>query len=311
MKSGGSRTLAAGNEMSKMRVAIIANPVSGRGQPYRKLRRLIREWPHADWEASVIPTRGPEHAGLIAREIAGERPDILAVCGGDGTVREVASALPDPPFPVLLIPGGTANVLARELGLPLEPTRALEVGLRGRTRRVDLGLLRARDVSRFLLFVGVGFDACVAARVRPRTKKRIGIAAYHTEVMRSLLTYNFPQFEVEAEDASYAASSCMTANSRYYGGGLALTPAADMCDGELDVLIVQTRRKSNYARLIWAAFFGRAPEFPWLLRRRVRRLRVTGPRGLWVQADGEIAGTLPLELDLEPASFPLIVPGRA
>jgi diacylglycerol kinase (ATP) len=211
----------------------------------------------------------------------------------------------------MLIPGGTANVLARELGLPLDPTQALEVGLRGRTRRVDLGLLSARDISRFLLFVGVGFDARVAARVRPRTKKRIGIAAYYVEVMRSLLTYNFPQFEVEAEDASYAATSCITANSCQYGGGLALTPAADMCDGELDILIVQTRRKIDYARLIWAAFFRRAPEFPWVLRRRVHRLKIKGPRGLWVQADGELAGTLPLEIDLEPASFPLIVPAQA
>ena len=294
-----------------MRITIIANPVSGRGRPYRKLGRLIREWPHRDWEASMIPTRGPEHAGLIAREVAGERPDILAVCGGDGTVREVASALPDPPFPVMLIPGGTANVLARELGLPLDPTQALEVGLRGRTRRVDLGLLRSREVSRFLLFVGVGFDACVAARVRPGTKKKMGIAAYYAEVMRSLLTYDFPQFEVEAEDASYAATSCVTANSRHYGGGLVLTPAADICDGELDVLVVQTRRRSDYARLMWAAFCNRAPEFPWVLRRRVRRLKVTGPRGLWVQADGELAGTLPLEIDLVPASFPLIVPAQA
>lgn len=291
-----------------MKLVIIANPVSGRGRSYRRLQRLIERWPYGDWQVELVPTQGPEHAAGIARDLRAAGPDMLAVCGGDGTLSEVATGLPDPPFPVLLLPGGTANVMARELGLPLDPVAALTAGLHGSVRRVDLGILTAGRSSRFLLFVGAGFDAFVNGRVRPGLKARIGIAAYYLETLRALAAYDFPEFEVRAGGETFRASSCLISSASRYGGGLVLIPEAHMADGRLDLLAIRTRRKSDYFRLLAAARFGRVPSFPWIARRRVSAVEISGGRGIPVQADGETAGTLPVSVGLAPASFPLVVP---
>ena len=108
-----------------MRITIIANPVAGRGRAYRAVRRLIRHWPYPDWKYEFLTTRCPEHAGVLAQEQLLDPPDLLAICGGDGTLHEVVSRVPEPPFPVALLPSGTANVLARDLGIPFNPVHAL------------------------------------------------------------------------------------------------------------------------------------------------------------------------------------------
>ena len=114
-----------------------------------------------------------------------------AICGGDGTLNEVASRVPYPPFPVALLPAGTANVVARELGLPLDPIRALQVALNRVVRPVDLGELNA-GVRRFLFVAGIGFDAYVVANVRPALKKKLGMAAYAAAIVSGLRRYSFP-----------------------------------------------------------------------------------------------------------------------
>jgi diacylglycerol kinase family enzyme len=182
-----------------LRLAIIANPISGGGRAFKRISRLIQEWPHSDWEVAFHPTRCTEHAGVLARELLDQPPDLLAVCGGDGTLNEVVSSVPEPPFPVALLPAGTANVLARELGLPLDPIQALHVALQRDVRRVDLGILRGRKLHRFLLMAGIGFDAHVVSRVRPK-KRRLGLAAYYGATLRALMSYSFPEFRLLTRD---------------------------------------------------------------------------------------------------------------
>jgi diacylglycerol kinase (ATP) len=94
-------------------VVIIANPVAGGGRPYRVLARHLKVRAHAGCDIRMVATRCTGHAGELAHELLEDPPDLLAVCGGDGTLNEVVSRVPDPPFPVALIPAGTANVLAR------------------------------------------------------------------------------------------------------------------------------------------------------------------------------------------------------
>ena len=134
-----------------MKITIIANPVAGRGRAYKVIHRLFRRWPDREWACELVWTRCPEHAGVLAMEQLSNPPDVLAVCGGDGTLQEVISRVPDPPFPVALLPAGTSNVLARDLGLPLNPLRALEVALKRVVRRVDLGSVNAGATHSFLL----------------------------------------------------------------------------------------------------------------------------------------------------------------
>jgi diacylglycerol kinase family enzyme len=100
-----------------VKAVIIVNPISGRGRSLKTIELILGKKPFPDWEFEVLPTAGPGSAGVLSKELRLRPPDLLAVCGGDGTLNEVVSAIPDPPCPVALLPAGTANVLARELNL--------------------------------------------------------------------------------------------------------------------------------------------------------------------------------------------------
>jgi diacylglycerol kinase (ATP) len=295
-----------------MKLAIIANPISGGGRAYRFIQRYVSRWPHQDWQVDVLTTRGPNHAGSLAQELLGNPPDLLAVCGGDGTLNEVASQVPTPPFPVAIIPAGTANVVARELAVPLDTARALQVALRGAEKRVDLGELCPGPRRRFLFVAGIGFDAYVVASVRRDLKARIGMAAYAAAIVSCLRSYDFPEFEVVASDQSFVATSCLVSNARSYGGGLLFSPDADMSDGELDLLVLQGRRRLALARFLFQAWRGIPESHSWVHRLRTKSVRIEGPlqRGILVQADGELAAGFPLEITLAPSTFPLVVPGK-
>ncbi|MDR0842184.1 MAG: diacylglycerol kinase family lipid kinase [Acidobacteriota bacterium] len=298
-----------------MKMVVIANPVAGRGRPFRKLQAHVRSWNHPDWNVELLPTQAPGHAGVLARGLLARPPDILAVCGGDGTVNEVVSVLPPkPPFPLAVLPGGTANVLARELGLPLDPVRALDVALAGKVRLVDVGEMQAKEDRRFaFVFVaGIGFDAWAVHLARPSIKAKIGIAAYALAVAECLASYRFPRFEVVANGRIYAAISCLVCNARSYGGGLSFCPDADMADGFLDVLVIKNEGNAGVvcrARLLglllsaWISP-GRTPT--WIERLRARELRVEGPPSVLIETDGELAGALPAKFLLAEKSLPLI-----
>src|SRR5437867_6736846 len=130
----GALAQTMGPLQAKMRLSIIVNPIAGGGRAYRRLERRIRNWPYPDWEVELHLTRAPGHAGAIARKLSDRPPDRLAICGGDGTINEVISGIAACEIPIAVLPAGTANVLAREIGLPLDPWRALEVALQGTVR---------------------------------------------------------------------------------------------------------------------------------------------------------------------------------
>lgn len=291
-----------------MKVVIIANPKAGGGRAYSAIRRYIHQWKHKDWEVEILETRRQNHAGEMALELAENPPDLVAICGGDGTVNEVASFIPSPPFPVAVLPAGTANVIARELKLPLNPVRALDISLKRSIRMVDLGELGLDARRRFVFVAGIGFDAYVAANVKPASKTKFGMGAYALEIFRSLRNYPFNEFLVGVKDRAYTATSCLVANAKSYGGGLVFCPQADMQDGLLDILIIQGRSRIKLARFLLLAWFGRPGRNGWTQRIRAGKVAIDGPAGIPVQADGELAGELPIQVSLLPSTFPLVVP---
>ncbi len=291
-----------------MRILIIANPRSGRGRAFRRVQEYVRNWPHSSWDVDLIATRAPGHAAEIARTLMARPPDILAVCGGDGTVNEVLNGMSEPGSPVAVLPGGTANVLARAIGIPLDPLEALRVALRGSCLQVDSCLLRGTQDRRFLLMAGAGFDAYVVSRTSSTLKDRVGIAAFYQSTLQCLVTYDFPEFLLEAEDLSIRTTTCVVANSRGYGGGLVLTPSADMTDGLLDIVAVQGRSRVKLALFALTALQGKPRGYPWVRYTRARSVQIEGPSRVMVQVDGEQVGTLPAAVQIVPHSFHLAVP---
>lgn len=291
-----------------MRITIIANPAAGGGRPYRKIRNYIRSWKHADWDVELLTTQNAGHAGHMARELRTRSMDVLAVCGGDGTVNEVASSLPDPPFPIAILPGGTANVLARELRLPLDPVRSLEIALQKKIRRVDLGSVEGNGCRRFVFVAGVGFDAFAVHEARSALKARVGMAAYAVAILECLRGYTFPEFHVSLNGRTFSATSCLACNCRRYGGGLLFCPDADMADGLLDVLVIEGVHRIGLARFLLAAWLGIVQQPAWVHRMRAKSLEMDGPATVRVQTDGELAGSLPVRIGLAEKAFPLVVP---
>jgi len=293
-----------------VRISIIANPRSGRGRAFRRVQEYVRNWPHRDWEVELLTTSAPGHAAELACALVSRPPDLLAVCGGDGTVNEVANGMPDPPFPVAVLPAGTANVLARAMGVPLDPVEAIKVALGGSVLRVDSCFLQGMPARYFLLMAGAGFDAYVVSRTSSALKDRVGIAAFYQSTVQCLATYDFPEFAIEAEGLSVRATTCVVANSRGYGGGLVLTPSADMTDGLLDIVAVQGRSRVNLALFALTALLGRPRRYPWVRYARARSVNIDGPSGVMVQVDGEQIGNLPAAIRIVPRSFPLVVPAH-
>jgi YegS/Rv2252/BmrU family lipid kinase len=291
-----------------MKLSIIVNPTAGGGRSYGAIQRYIEQWPHSLWQVKLLTTRADHRAGLLARELLDQPPDLLAVCGGDGTINEVASEIPHPPFPVAVLPAGTANVVARELGLPLDPIRALQIALKRNVRRVDLGKLGGESGRRFLFVAGIGFDADVAANVPPTLKKKLGKAAFAITAIRSLRNYAFPEFRVDVGGKTFSGTSCLVCNARSYGGGMLFCPNADMTDGLLDILILQGKRRVEFAGFLLQALRGKAIERDWIHRIQARGLKIVGSSEVMVQTDGELAGRLPLDLDIDHRAFPLVVP---
>jgi diacylglycerol kinase (ATP) len=291
-----------------MKISIIANPAAGGGSPYRAIQRYIAQWPFPDWEVEVLTTRAQNHAGLFARELLDRPPDLLAVCGGDGTVNEVASHISNPPFPIAILPAGTANVLARELGLPLDPIRALQIALKRTVRHVDLGLLNSGMPRRFLFVAGIGFDALAVSWVPSGLKKKLGMAAYAIAIVECLRSYSFPEFQISAGDRAFTATSCLVCNAKSYGGGLLFCPDAKMDDGLLDLLVLQGVHRLALAGFLIQAWFGKFADYTWVHRLQTRSLKIEGPSEVLVEVDGELAGGLPADICLSDTRFPLVIP---
>jgi diacylglycerol kinase (ATP) len=290
-----------------MRLVIIANPVAGGGRAYRSIRDYVQNWHPPGWDVEIRETQRPEHAGTIAEELTSSPPDLVGICGGDGTLNEVASRLARPPFPIAILPAGTANVVAREFRIPLNPVRALDAALKGVVRLVDLGELNAGS-RRFLFVAGIGFDAFVVSGVNPGLKKKIGMAAYAAAIVSCLRSYSFPEFQVTLDGRTFTATSCLACNAKKYGGGLLFCPGADMSDGLLDVLILEGRRRLALGSFLLQAWLGKAVTNTWVHRLQARTLHVEGRPGVRVQSDGELAGSLPVEISLIDKAFPLVVP---
>jgi len=294
--------------MTRKRLSIIVNPVAGRGRVWHRLRSILDAWPYPDWEPGVHVTGAPGDAGRFAAGLMRDPPERVAVCGGDGTLNELASAVPEPACPIALIPAGTANVLAHELNIPLDAERAVAAAVGGTVQGVDLGRIEGRRQRCFLLMAGAGLDAFIVSRTSSRLKGNIGMASYYLSAIHSLLTYSFPEFEVETEREGFRASSCIIANAHSYGGGLVLTPDADIRDGLFDVLVIQGKPKILYLRVLVRALMRRPRAYPWARVVRAGKVSLAGPAAVPLQADGESAGGLPVEITLVPRSFPLVVP---
>jgi YegS/Rv2252/BmrU family lipid kinase len=271
-----------------------------------RVNHVIRSLEARGVVIAVCSVTSPQEAARCATRICSrEEHPVIIVGGGDGTVNGVINGIPFGKATVAVVPLGTANVLAQEVGI-----RSLDdaVGriIAGATRTPATGLLQAdRRKYYFLLMAGVGLDGFICATVRSSEKTVLGKGAYLMAAARRLASWERERLEIYSEEMRIDCHSVIVCNARHYGGNVVLAPDADLFTPEFQVVCMKDDRRRSYLRLALNTLAGRYPETPVVRRFTTGKLVVTGRKA--VQADGDFVTWSPVRISIVEQFFQLIV----
>jgi len=297
---------------------IVRNPRARTAPSERELLEASAPLSKAGWQVEIRTTQAPHHAETLARDAAQADVGAVVACGGDGTVREVASGLVGSETALAVMRGGTANVWAREMGVPDGVRPALAWMVRAERHRVDTGVARLDGGAgeRFVLMCSAGLDAAVLREVDGTgSKKRLGRAAFAWPAMRALRTAAPVDALIGIDGGTPERRPLLllvAGNTRSYGGVLRLTPDALIDDGRLDVSSYSTGPDGGRGTLIGRALFrgllGRSGDATGIETARGVSVSVEAAAPLPVQVDGEYLGTVQrLEIGVEPSSLVALI----
>jgi YegS/Rv2252/BmrU family lipid kinase len=312
------------------RVALIYNPASGlhSGGRARTVQKTLAALRAAGIEAEVCETTAAGTGGLLAEEAVRRGCDTILACGGDGTVHEVLQSLVGTDVALGVLPLGTANALAANLGLTSSPAKIIRKLLAASPMRVSVGKISSQDANGvahsryFTVAAGVGADALFLSRLDPTLKRRIGYLVYLIEGFRLWLTHSFPLFEASfTEEGSSTprvekVSQILAVRIRDFGGVLHnLVPGATLHNDGLRLLAFKTRSRLRYFRFLLAVIFARqtfSGEIELLDAVSVECRPCSGcPTNIFAEADGELLGALPVRLEIVPQAVTLLIPHNA
>jgi len=278
-------------------------------------------------EVRTIATESPESAGRQAQDAVRGGCDTVLACGGDGTVHEVLQRMVGGTAALGVIPMGTANALAADLGLPSSPVKAVKMLLDATPVRVSVGHLFYQSVeggerSRyFIVAAGVGADAFFFSRLDSRLKQRFGYVVYLVEALRLWATYKFPMFIASFMESGretpreVEASQLLAVRISDFGGLVGnLAPGASISNGKLRVIAFKTFSRMRYLRFLIAVLFGRHSYSQTIELVKCISVECRNREGsaeqIFVEADGEILGTLPVRIEVEPQALNLLIPAK-
>lgn len=297
--------------MSPRKAILISNPKTGRyGTRRRPVEDLAAQLESLGVKVDLRLTEGPGDATEIAARAARNGSSDVIVAGGDGTINEAIQGLAGTKARLAIIPRGTGNVLARELGLPLDDEQALKIVAQGKSRQIYLGLAideTTNERRHFVLMAGIGLDASVVRRVQPSLKKRIGKGAFWISGLSHLATWNPRPFILEINGDNYTSTFAAIGKAAKYGGDLAITPGARLDKPEFEVCIIDTRSRLRYLHLLSQAMRNGMPRNTTEVK-FINAVSVRARGDAHVQIDGELMGHLPMRFEIAPHSLEVLVP---
>jgi YegS/Rv2252/BmrU family lipid kinase len=283
---------------------IIGNPNSGRAGDEGYLEGFAKVLISGGLATEVLNTEHPNHATELAT-LAGDR--LVIAAGGDGTVNEVINGL-SPGATLGILPLGTANVLARELGVPRNPDQACRRILHGSRSRIDVGIATNHngEERRFACMAGLGFDASVVRSVTPRLKRYLRVLAFPIMGLHVMFEHDMPAVHVIDGDTTYVTQFAVVANGHYYGGDFRVSGPGALTSGELETILVE--RVGILLRPdILARILARDPLNRSLKSFGSRELEARSPGSeVPVQLDGEVWGRLPMHFRIDPLALQVI-----
>jgi diacylglycerol kinase (ATP) len=310
-----------------MRKAILLyNPLSGSRQDRRlaDVEAASSALRAGGVEVTQAATRSADGIAEQVRSAIDQGCDTVFACGGDGTIHDVLQALVGTDVALGVIPLGTANSLAHDLGLPLSPARAAQAALRAAPRRLPVGRIEYRNFSGqlccryFTVAAGIGVDAHLFYKLNPLAKRRLGMIAYCAKATRLWLTHRMEPFAVELDGSGQPrrseVSQLLAVRIQNFGGVLReLAPGASLERHDLRLVLFHTRSRIEYLNYIIRGLLGRQWSVPGIELSHecsVSCRELTATSRTLVEADGELLGRLPAKIDVLPDGFSLLAPSK-
>jgi diacylglycerol kinase (ATP) len=285
---------------------IVYNPTAGRRRAHR-LWRVLDVMAANGVRLELAETTHAGHACELAREAAARGARLVVAAGGDGTIAEVANGLNGSGCRLGVVPLGTANVLAHELGLPFD-ARAVAAALAfGRTRTVWPGIATGARGSRvFVQMLGAGFDAQVVQHLPLAMKRALGRGAYVVQSLRELVRYKFRPIRIALDDIETEAGSVIVSKGHYYGGCYMLAPGATPAEPGFTVALFD--RSGPFSAMAFGAALplNMIPHMPGLRLVRAHRVAIETP-SVPTQTDGDPAGSGPIVVRDAPRAIEVVV----
>jgi diacylglycerol kinase (ATP) len=304
--------MTSSKKFQAKRAAVIYNPFAGRlSRSARSLHRTTELLSRQGIEAVLVPTSGPGSASDQARRHVEDGCDLVIAAGGDGTINEVANGLVNSRTPLAILPGGTANVLAREMRVPISIERAAAQISNLLPRRIAAGLLTREGCEQraFLLMAGAGLDAEIVYHLDLDLKAVTGKLAYYVgglfQAMRPLR-----EFEVIADGKSYEASFALISRVRNYGGDLEIARGASLLLNEFEVVLFRGKLGIQYLPYLLGVALKCVDRMKGVTILRAQSVICNRPAtgDVYVQVDGELTGKVPFSAEILPDALTLLVP---
>lgn len=312
------------------RATILFNPNSGRPRRDRELNHAIGILQSAGVHTELTVCRSSQEATDNAHCAVAAGSDTVIACGGDGTIHDVIQGLVGTPVALAILPFGTANALAHDLGIPLRPRAAAEAAVDGKVRRIPVGRIEYEDFSGkssaryFTVAAGIGVDAHLFYKLTAQLKNRSGMTAYYLKAWQLWATYDMRRFEVEYTNGSghrqrASLTELLAVRIRFFGNILReLVPGASLDCSDLRAVMCRTASRNAYLQYVAGRLTGRQWSIDGIdlvsCSEVVCRLpeksddEVRNDDRVYVEADGELLGRLPARMTMVPDALSLIVP---
>lgn len=314
------------------KAALLYNPDSGgrgikRKGPMESVLALLRG---ASVEAELVLTDSPAHAKEQAGQAVAAGCDTVFACGGDGTIHNIVQVLAKTSVALAVLPMGTANALAHDLGLPMNVVAAARALLKGVNRRIALGQVRYVDMESnpaeryFIITAGAGVDAHLFYKLHAGTKHRLGMAAYYARAWQLWFNYPMTRFRAEFSETGSTeikraeVTELMAIRIRNFGGVLReLAPGASLGRNDLRLVLCRTASRMAYLSYVTRGLLGSSWKVSGIDLEHSERVACdylspsssTAPK-IYVEADGELVGTLPAEIAVARDALTLLTPVR-
>jgi diacylglycerol kinase (ATP) len=297
---------------------LIFNPLAGvrSNRRARQIREAVAALRSVGIVADLRATSCPGDGRQLAREAVKSGCDLVVVCGGDGTINEVINGLTPGQVPLAILPGGTANIVAKELGLPGHIVKAARQIPSWRPCRVPLGRATWEESGSvrqrfFLAVAGVGFDARIISQLNMGAKFRLGVVAYGCEAVRQVFRYGFPRFQFSMGGSTVSATFAVIQRSHRYAGWLKLALPHNIREPDLSCCAFEGSGPGRYFRYALGVLTQ--------THRRLGDVRLlNGSSGhcrseqaedpIFFEVDGELAGRIPVTFEVAPDALTLLAP---